>query len=645
MTLFPYQRLAYLFDAIQSETLPQEELAKRFDVSTRTIRTDVAALNDVLASYGASVTYERGLGYRLKVDDPQAFAALPMQKYEVKSIPRTAKERVDALLLKFLMASLPIKLDDIAEEWFVSRGTLQHDMTSVREQLSKYQLTLDTVPRQGIKLAGGESAIRACITDILWHQFSMENERSLNNFKQEILANIDLTYIEKVLQNSVNRFDIRLTNEGRQYLIINCAVSILRITRGHEIVSYDAEGIDGVIRSTASEISKGFVYFLGNDVSFAEEEYLSVQISARRIPNHVASAEPESESNSDELVDYILTYINDSYNYDLRNDTKLKTDLSTHLAAMLTRVRYQINSKNPLLSDIKQYYPFAYDVTLSAMANVEHKLPYPINEDELGYLAVHIGVGLERNYSVGYTRHPHALVVTDSGNSTVRMIEAKIVREFPQLKLSRVIDLQEYEGLASVDEDFVITTVRLTEKDKPIVKIAPFPTPYQLEQVGRLAMIDRTKPYILERFFDERHFMIVKGKMTQEALFKKVCKKLEVDGYITKEFYPSLVERESIVSTLLGEGIALPHSLGLLANKTVVVTILAPNGIEWSKDKKETANVIFLLAISRAEYEEAMAIYDLFVTFVREKATKRLLNSKSFNDFQVIAKDSLGRSV
>lgn len=173
MALFPYQRLAYLFDAIQSETLPQEELAKRFDVSTRTIRTDVAALNDVLVSYGAHVVYERGLGYQLKVDDENAFATLPMQQNQIKTIPRTSKERIDALLLKFLMASLPIKLDHIAEEWFVSRGTLQHDMVSVREQLNKYQIVLDTIPRQGMKLEGAEHTIRTCITDILWQLFSM----------------------------------------------------------------------------------------------------------------------------------------------------------------------------------------------------------------------------------------------------------------------------------------------------------------------------------------------------------------------------------------------------------------------------------------------------------------------------------------
>lgn len=75
----------------------------------------------------------------------------------------------------------------------------------------------------------------------------------------------------------------------------------------------------------------------------------------------------------------------------------------------------------------------------------------------------------------------------------------------------------------------------------------------------------------------------------------------------------------------------------------MVVTIISPQGIEWNAETKEVANVIFLLAISKADYEEAIAIYELFVTFVKEKATKRLINSRNFNDFQVIAKDSLSR--
>ena len=146
---------------------------------------------------------------------------------------------------------------------------------------------------------------------------------------------------------------------------------------------------------------------------------------------------------------------------------------------------------------------------------------------------------------------------------------------------------------------------------------------------------------MLEKFFDSKHFMIIDQSMTQEQLFKKVCSQLEEEGFVDADFYPSVVEREAIVSTMLGEGIALPHSLGLLAKKTVVVTLLAPNGIAWGEG--EVAHVIFLLAISKTDYEEAMAIYDLFVTFVRERSMSRLLSSQHFDSFKAIAIDCLSR--
>lgn len=93
------------------------------------------------------------------------------------------------------------------------------------------------------------------------------------------------------------------------------------------------------------------------------------------------------------------------------------------------------------------------------------------------------------------------------------------------------------------------------------------------------------------------------------------------------DFYPSVVEREAIISTVPGEGVALPHSLGLMANKTVGYTVLAPKDLRWGD---ETAHVIFLRVISKSEYEEAMAIYDLFVTFLRDKAMPRLRDSQNF---------------
>ena len=117
--------------------------------------------------------------------------------------------------------------------------------------------------------------------------------------------------------------------------------------------------------------------------------------------------------------------------------------------------------------------------------------------------------------------------------------------------------------------------MRIGEKDKPVVTIAPFPTDYQLDQIGKLVLVDRTRPWMLNKYFDAAHFRVVDKPMDQQTLFAELCQQLLEEGFVDAEFHASVVEREAIVSTMLGDGIALPHSLGLLAKKTVVYTVIA----------------------------------------------------------------------
>lgn len=634
---FPYQRLASLFEALSSETLPQDELAKRFAVSTRTIRTDIAVLNDILMQYGAQLVLQRGMGYRLQIDDAAQFDVLMQQRQKGKVIPRTSQERGYYLLIRFLTFAFAFKLEDLADEWFVSRGTLQSDMAEVRERLSRYQLTIESKPRYGMKLFGAEIAIRSCLTDLLFQIFQEDSENPILN--GDTLNPQLLSDITELLTTLMAQQDVRLTDEGERYLLFYFAVALKRISDGYPLTDFYAEDGDKAIRYISKRLASELCKRTGKEISPSEEAYLRVNIAARRV-QEIQPAEINADD-EDALVDYVLSYINAHYNYDLRGDEQLRADLLTHIKTMITRVKYQINIPNPLLTHIKQHYPMAYDVTLAAVSSWSKYTPYTLSENEIGFLVLHIGVGLERHYNIGYERRPQVLLVCDTGNSTVRIIQAQLTRKYPQIDIARVISLRDYEALAGVEEDFVISTARISEKDRPVVVVSPFPTDFQLEQLGKLVLVDRTKPYMLEKFFDAQHFIIINTPTTQQQLFQTVCEQLEREGSVSADFYPSVVEREAIVSTMLGEGIALPHSLGLLAKKTVVTTILAPQGIEWGPG--EVAYVIFLLAISKDDYEEAMAIYDLFVTFVRERSVSRLLSSDSFNTFKNIALECLGQ--
>ncbi|WP_128821800.1 BglG family transcription antiterminator [Yersinia entomophaga] len=639
---FPYQRLAYMFDALQSETLPQDELAKRFAVSTRTVRADITALNDILEHYGARFIHNRGFGYRLMIDDAERFQVLQQQTPKTNLTPRTAAERVQYLLIRFLTSAFALKLEDLADEWFVSRGTLQSDMAEVRERLGSYHLTIEAKPRYGMKLFGTELAIRSCLTDLLFQLHVQDSDNPL--LKNVFLSDAAMPALTDLLHQLLSQYAVRLSDEGEQYLIFYCAVAVKRIAEGYPLSDFDAEDVDEAVKLASGRLANELQLLAGKEISAAEEAYLRVNIAARRMEISEPSTSQPSEINADDeetLVDYILSYINSHYNYNLQDDKQLRIDLLTHIKTMITRVKYQITIPNPLLSNIKQHYPMAYDVTLAAVSSWGKYSPYSLSENEIGYLVLHIGVGLERHYNIGYERHPQVMLVCDTGNSTIRMIQAQISRKYPQIVVTRTVSLREYENIATIAEDFIISNARLTEKNRPVVVMSPFPTEYQLEQLGKLVLVDRTRPYMLEKFFDENHFVRVNEPLTQAQLFSKVCQQLELEGFVDADFYPSVVEREAIVSTMLGEGIALPHSLGLLAKKTVVVTLLAPQGIAWGEG--ETAYVIFLLAISKSDYEEAMAIYDLFVTFVRERSMSRLLSSQNFESFKGIAIDCLGR--
>ncbi|EMI5803854.1 BglG family transcription antiterminator [Klebsiella aerogenes] len=633
---FPNQRLAQLFTLLRNETLPQDELAQRLSVSTRTVRADITALNALLAQYGAQFTLNRGSGYQLKIDDRSRFQALEETAPKTQHVPRTAQERIHFLLVRFLTSAFSIKLEDLADEWFVSRATLQNDMVEVRERFQRYQLTLETRPRHGMKLFGSEVSIRACLTDLLWEltlQGGMNPLISAEALEADVPAQL-----EPVLQETLTRHHIRLTDVGERFICLYGAVVVRRVSEGYPLADFSAEDVAQNVRDAARDLAGELQRLAGKPFSPAEEEWLCVHIAARQVQD----VDPETISADDDeaLVNYILRYINSQYNYNLLDDAQLHADLLTHIKTMITRVRYQIMIPNPLLDNIKQHYPMAWDMTLAAVSSWGKYTPYTISENEIGFLVLHIGVGLERHYNIGYQRQPHVLLVCDTSNAMVRMIEAILQRKYPQLEIAATISQREYEQREAIDEDFVISTVRIGEKDKPVVTIAPFPTDYQLDQIGKLVLVDRTRPWMLNKYFDAAHFRVIDKPIDQQTLFAELCQQLQQEGFVDAEFHDSVVEREAIVSTMLGDGIALPHALGLLAKKTVVYTVIAPQGIAWGD---ETAHIIFLLAISKSEYEEAMAIYDIFVTFLRERAMSRLAATRSFDEFKTVAMECVSR--
>ena len=66
------------------------------------------------------------------------------------------------------------------------------------------------------------------------------------------------------------------------------------------------------------------------------------------------------------------------------------------LKPAINRFRYGMNLRNPMLDSIKANYPVAFEAGVIAGMVLKEEMGLEIHENEIGYLALHIGAAMER---------------------------------------------------------------------------------------------------------------------------------------------------------------------------------------------------------------------------------------------------------
>ncbi len=116
---------------------------------------------------------------------------------------------------------------------------------------------------------------------------------------------------------------------------------------------------------------------------------------------------------------------------------------------------------------------------------------------------------------------------------------------------------------------------------------------------------------MLNKYFDAAHFRVVDKPMDQQTLFAELCQQLLEEGFVDAEFMLRRwnVKRSSAPCWGMALRCRTPWAAG---EKDGGLYRYRPAGHRLGD---ETAHLIFLLAISKREYEEAMAIYRYFRDF------------------------------
>lgn len=100
-----------------------------------------------------------------------------------------------------------------------------------------------------------------------------------------------------------------------------------------------------------------------------------------------------------------------------------------------------------------------------------------------------------------------------------------------------------------------------------------------------------------------------------------MSKKLREKGYVTKNFYKKVVERDNLFPTELSGEIAIPHTDGIDVIRPAISIAILKNPIVWSKSK---VKIILLLAVDQKCFNPLSTL----LSFIETDEFKKIKNIK-----------------
>ena len=139
----------------------------------------------------------------------------------------------------------------------------------------------------------------------------------------------------------------------------------------------------------------------------------------------------------------------------------------------------------------------------------------------------------------------------------------------------------------------------------------------------------------ISNYLDERLVLFLKADSRDEAL-DQLVRALEKAGKLKnpKVFHEAILEREKIVSTGIGLGVAIPHAkLQGYDDFFIAIGIQSKNGIEWNALDGAPVRLIFMIGGPENKQTEYLKILShLTMAIKNEERRKKLLKTYDAKD-------------
>lgn len=627
--MFSSSRLEEIFIQIsKNEFTTIKELTNSFHVTDRTIRTDIQAINLEIAKYECEILLKRKSGYYLMSYNKDKFKELQNQIEKQTNVLtfNSLDDRIKYILQKLLYSQDYVILDDLANEVFVSRNTLQNYIKPIKETLETYNLIYVSKPNLGVKVFGNEKDKRECLLNEILCKDTPTYIIGFTKEEQMLFRDIDLFEIQTLVNQLLNKHDIHASDYDRKNLIMHCALMISRV-KTENYIPFD---VQFPIQDDIYELIEQLCIQLENkfdiQITSGEKQYIYLHIASNTHMN-IYSVNTVKLQNQ---ITKLLEVIYEEYNFDLRQDAILKKDLFNHFSSILSSKNIYMNKKNPLLNTIKTNFPLPFEITLTSTAKVFSEA---LTEDEIGYISLHIGAAIERCFTSMYQKK-RVVLVCGSGIATTRMLEARLQTFFnSKIVIVNKISYAEFMHYDFANIDFVISTIPIQSDNIP-VEIVDFTLKNtDIEKISKqLSHMDK-KANFVTKFFDKQLFLHKSNAVTKEDVLKELAHLLENQNIVSDTFIHSVLKRESIACTNLNDIFAIPHPMEACSNETKVAVAILDQSVEWN-DKHEEVQIIFMISIKQGEQKQFEHLYNLFIEIVgNTKLQQDIVHSNSFEEF------------
>lgn len=625
--------LKLLFES--SESLTTEKLAFHLAVTSRTVKSDMKSINLKLDDQNIRIQAKQGKGIWLHVpieEEHWMYEQLYAGDNRENQTKNLRKYEITNYLLDF---NTYISIEDICEHLYYSRSSITKELYEVDALLSKYGLKL-LRNNLGIFVDGSEKDIR--ITKVMLNE-KLNMTMDLREISmQRVFEGTDITGLYDILLLIEARYAIQFNDAELRDIFFYLAVMIKR-HKAHlnrrKLIKVSESAADDLYQISSAIMEEVCLRF---DLEYTAEELLYFYwfISGFSVlqDSIIVNARTYEHDEIYEILKKILMEIDGIYHTDFSANNTLIKNLFHHLIPAINRSKYHIFIENPLLAELKRTFAYAFEISLLIAGKLEQHLQICLLDNEIGLFTMHIAAALENKDQPA--KSYRVAIVCTTGKGISEFLKARIQAVFRDIKIVSILTSSRIEHESVLEQlDFIISTTTLKQLEIPVIYVAPVLKDKDIERIHELLIkLQQKEQYKMNTFY---HLLDVKISRFQiaagdkNALLRTLCDNLIQEGYGNVHLYESLLRREAVSGTAIGNLIAIPHPFPEEILKSGISIAVLKKPILWDGEKVQ---LVFLLCISTADNKNLEYIMeDIFEIAQNTELVMKLKNTRDLQSF------------